>query len=118
MSVRGLLSSSCQLQHTFERVSGSTSHMAFEAMLGNLLVLLSPLDSQVTFVYETCGSCGSCGSRGSFQSTRQGTKVDRVLRKKAREGLVGFGTIRANMPVGPAPLRLNSHLSRSCFDFV
>lgn len=89
--------------------------MAFEAMLGNLLVLLSSLDSQVTFVDATCGSCGS---RGSFQSTRQGTKVDRVLGKKAREGLVGFGTIRANLPVGPAPLRLNSHFSRSCFDFV
>lgn len=35
--VEALLSLSSQLQHTLERVSGSTSHMAFEAMMGKLL---------------------------------------------------------------------------------
>lgn len=62
-SVRGLLSLSPQLQHTLERVSGSTSHMAFEAMLGKMLVLLLPRDSpMINGEIETCGLCGSRAS--------------------------------------------------------
>lgn len=35
--VRGLLSLSSKMRHTLERVSGSTSHMAFDAMMGKLM---------------------------------------------------------------------------------
>lgn len=115
-SVRVLLSLSSQLQHTLERVSGSTSHMAFEAMLGKLLVFLSSQDSPKSNLENE--TCGSCGSRGSFRWIRQGTKVDKDGKTKAREGLVDCGSIRANLPVEIAPLRLGSYFRRGCFDLV